>query len=67
MKTLLATILIAIAVIVCTAAVLTLARRKLKGGCHELSGLCHKHVRPACPPGGKPPLHDVDADSIDPA
>ncbi len=66
MKTLLATMLIALAVIVCTAAVLILARRKLRGGCHELSGICHKHVAPACPPGGKPALNDIDADSADP-
>ena len=66
MKTLLATMVIALVVIVCTATVLIISRRKLRGGCHELSCMCHKHVGPACPPGGKPVLHDIDADSADP-
>ena len=67
MKTLLATMVIALAVIVFTSAVLIISRRKLRGGCHELSCMCHKRVGPACPPGGKPVLHEMEADSDDPA
>ena len=67
MKTLLATVVIALVVIVCTAAVLIISRRKLRGGCHELSCMCHKRVGPACPPGGKSSLHEIDADSGNPA
>jgi hypothetical protein len=62
MKTLLATILIALGVIVCTSAVLIISRRKLWGGCHELSCMCHKRIGPACPPRGKPVLHEMDSD-----
>ena len=63
MKTLLVTMLIALLVIVFTSVVLIISRRKLRGGCHELSCMCHKRVGPACPPDGKPVLHEIDADS----
>lgn len=67
MKTLLATMVIALVVIVCTAVVLIISRRKTRGGCHELSCMCHNRVGPARPPGGKPVLYEIDADSADPA
>ena len=67
MKTLLATMLIALMVIAWTSAVLIISRRKTRGGCHELSCMCHNQVRPACPPGDKPVLIEIDADTADPA
>jgi len=65
MKTLLATMVIALVVIAWTSAVLVISRRKTRSGCHELSCMCHNQVRPACPPGGKPVLIEIDADPAD--
>ena len=66
MKTLLATVVISLLVIAWTSFVLILSRRKLRGGCHELSCMCHKRVGPACPPGGKHSLPIIDTDPADP-
>jgi len=65
MKTLLVTMVIALLVIVCTAAVLIISRRKSRGGCHELSCTCHRRIGPACPPDDKPVLHELKVDSAD--
>ena len=67
MKTLLATMVIALVVIAWTAVVLIISRRKSRGGCHELSCMCHRRIAPACPPDGKASLPVIDTDSADPA